>query len=205
MRNKGNFKFAANLEVKVASPLDPRVVVDTREDLYKIETWPNDGNVAYLYGGIIVACADDNSVWLLTDEENYQSEDSWTRIDIGALDLSIYATKEEFNELNTKINSVSGRVKTLEDSLRGGDGDETNESVFDKINKAVDKIESVQDKIDTLETMTDDISQLMTDVNVIKANYMTYEEMNSISQIFTEALESEFMIHDDDTSNDEIF
>ena len=48
-RNKGTFKFASNFEVKTAEALDPRIIVENKEELIDKETWPYDGDTLNLY------------------------------------------------------------------------------------------------------------------------------------------------------------
>lgn len=79
-RNKGMFQFAANFEIKNAAALDPRMVVATKAELYNIETWPYDGETAYLYNGLVVAVTEENELYMLIDAANFASESSWKKI-----------------------------------------------------------------------------------------------------------------------------
>ena len=80
VRNKGTFQFAANFEIKNAAALDPRMVVATKAELYNKETWPYDGDTAYLYNGLVVAVTEENELYMLIDSENYTSESAWKKI-----------------------------------------------------------------------------------------------------------------------------
>lgn len=82
-RNKGMFEFAANFQVKAAEALDPRVVVDSKADLIDKETWPYDGDTLYLYNGLIVGVADEQSVYMLVDKDNALTSDysGWKQVD----------------------------------------------------------------------------------------------------------------------------
>lgn len=79
-RSKGMFQFAANFEVKNAAALDPRMVVATKAELYNKETWPYDGETAYLYNGLVVAVTEENELYMLIDAANYTAESSWKKI-----------------------------------------------------------------------------------------------------------------------------
>lgn len=79
-RNKGMFQFAANFEIKNAAALDPRMVVATKAELYNKETWPYDGDTAYLYNGLVVAVTEENQLYMLIDSANYTAEASWKKI-----------------------------------------------------------------------------------------------------------------------------
>lgn len=79
-RNKGMFQFAANFEIKNSAALDPRMVVATKAELYNKETWPYDGDTAYLYNGLVVAVTEENELYMLIDAANYTAEASWKKI-----------------------------------------------------------------------------------------------------------------------------
>lgn len=53
-RDKGQKTFASNYEVKIAEMLDPRLLVDSKEELIKKETWPSDGDTLYMKEGMFV-------------------------------------------------------------------------------------------------------------------------------------------------------
>lgn len=81
-RNKGTFQFSANFEVKTAEALDPRVVVSTKSDLINKDTWPGDGEIIYLYKGILVSVQDEDSVYMLKDYTKILESDysGWKKV-----------------------------------------------------------------------------------------------------------------------------
>ena len=81
-RNKGTFQFAANFEIKAAEALDPRVVVSTKSDLINKDTWPGDGEIIYLYKGILVSVQDEDSVYMLKDYTKILESDysGWKKV-----------------------------------------------------------------------------------------------------------------------------
>lgn len=85
-RNKGTFNFSANLQVKMAEALDPRIVVSTKTELITKETWPYDGDTLYLYKGLIVAVAEDKSIFMLIDPSKALESDysGWKQMDVSA-------------------------------------------------------------------------------------------------------------------------
>lgn len=85
-RNKGTFNFSANLQVKMAEALDPRIVVSTKTELITKETWPYDGDTLYLYKGLIVAVAEDKSMFMLVDPSKALEPDysGWKQMDVSA-------------------------------------------------------------------------------------------------------------------------
>ena len=82
-RNKGQFVFAANFEVKAAAALDPRVAVATKAELFIKDTWPHDGGDPYLYDGLVVGVVDEQAVYMLVDRSKYNEEAGWLRVDAG--------------------------------------------------------------------------------------------------------------------------
>ena len=125
-RNKGNFIFAANFQVKMQEALDPRVVVSAKADLINKETWPYDGDTIYLYNGLIVGVAEEKSAYMLVDITKVTESDysGWVRIDAGAAvqvevvdnlesdasdkALSAKQGKVLMNEINTVIGKLAG-------------------------------------------------------------------------------------------------
>ena len=85
-RNKGQFPFSANFEVKNAAAIDPRVAVDTKAELINKETWPYDGNTIYLYDGLLVSVKDEKSIYMLVDRTKALASDysGWQRVDVNA-------------------------------------------------------------------------------------------------------------------------
>lgn len=125
-RNKGNFIFAANFQVKMQEALDPRVVVSAKADLINKETWPYDGDTIYLYNGLIVGVAEEKAAYMLVDITKVTESDfsGWTRIDAGAAvqvevvdslesdasdkALSAKQGKVLMNEINTVAGKLTG-------------------------------------------------------------------------------------------------
>jgi hypothetical protein len=81
-RNKGTFQFAANFEVKAAEALDPRIVVSKKSELINKDTWPGDGDIIYLYKGILVSVQEEDAVYMLVDYTKILDEDysGWMKI-----------------------------------------------------------------------------------------------------------------------------
>lgn len=103
-RNKGTFNFSANLQVKMAEALDPRIVVSTKSELISKETWPYDGDTLYLYKGLIVAVAEDKSMFMLVDPSKVLESDysGWKQMDVSA-----QQTVEIIDNLTTQSTSAA--------------------------------------------------------------------------------------------------
>lgn len=138
-RNKGTFNFSANLQVKMAEALDPRIVVSTKTELITKETWPYDGNTLYLYKGLIVAVAEDKSIFMLIDPSKALEPDysGWKQMDVSAQQTTEiidsltsqsttaalsanqgYVLKQNIDALGSKLTSVyryKGSVQNFSD------------------------------------------------------------------------------------------
>lgn len=125
-RSKGMFQFAANFEVKNAAALDPRMVVATKAELYNKETWPYDGETAYLYNGLVVAVTEENELYMLVDAANFAVEASWKKI---SADASVVV--EDSLESTSAVNALSanqGRaLKEMIEALPAYEIEKTNE------------------------------------------------------------------------------
>ena len=134
-REQGTFKFAANLEIEKGAPLDSRMLVQNISDLTDNgTTWNAKDNKKYLFNGLIVSVIEDNSLYMLTDAENYTNINSWKKINTGLssstdstaenLAATPKAVKEVYDLANSKQDAlVSGtNIKTINGtSLLGGD------------------------------------------------------------------------------------
>ena len=102
-RNKGTFPFAANFEVKAASPLDPRALVERKSELISKDTWPLDGDTLYVYKGLLVSVQEEKAIYMLVDPDKILAEDysGWERKDGsqggegGAASQSDWSTSDE--------------------------------------------------------------------------------------------------------------
>ena len=89
-RNKGKITLVNNYKVELEGALDPRVAVESKEELINLDTWPNDGKNPYLYNGLIVGVRDESSAYILIDKNNALSPDysGWEKISGNSEDLS---------------------------------------------------------------------------------------------------------------------
>lgn len=82
-RNNGLIPISSNFEVRISAPLDARLVANTISDLTSDSYWMSGDSNTYLYNGIAVAVwndGDNNGIYILTDETNYQNINSWLKI-----------------------------------------------------------------------------------------------------------------------------
>lgn len=125
-RSKGMFQFAANFEVKNAAALDPRMVVATKAELYNKETWPYDGETAYLYNGLVVAVTEKNELYMLVDAANFVVEASWKKISADA-SLVVEDSLESTSTVNALSANQGRALKEMIEALPAYEIEKTNE------------------------------------------------------------------------------
>lgn len=125
-RSKGMFQFAANFEVKNAAALDPRMVVATKAELYNKETWPYDGETAYLYNGLVVAVTEENELYMLVDAANFAVEASWKKISADA-SLVVEDSLESTSTVNALSANQGRALKEMIEALPAYEIEKTNE------------------------------------------------------------------------------
>ena len=115
---KGDAILKGNLSVATNKPLDARSVVQNATELLTID--PNDA-----YNGMPVVSIDEAAIYILLDENNISSLDSWKKIgnviiDGNEIDLSSFVTTSELEaqltvfkeELTTDVNTKISENKT---------------------------------------------------------------------------------------------
>lgn len=134
-RTQGIFNFSANLEVKKNAPLDARVVVANKSDLYLDATWQDSDGKAWLYDGIVVTVTSTHEMYMLTGYDPvsaatvYKTETNWKRVDAGgATQVEVIDSLEsdsstgalsakQGKELNSKITSLESWKSEAEESI----------------------------------------------------------------------------------------
>ena len=106
---KGDAILKGNLSVLTDKPLDERSVVQNATELLTID--PN-----YAYNGMPVVSIDEAAIYILLDETNTSSLDSWKKIgnviiNGNEIDLSSFVTTSELEtQLNTLKTEISNNV-----------------------------------------------------------------------------------------------
>jgi hypothetical protein len=78
-RNKGLASFSANFEAQIAAPIDARMTVATKNELYQASTWQANDGLIYTYKGMVVSVNNDtinNGVYILIADD-YTSSANW--------------------------------------------------------------------------------------------------------------------------------
>ena len=108
---KGDAILKGNLSIATNKPLDARSVVQNATELLTID--PNDA-----YNGMPIVSIDEAAIYILLDETNTSSLDSWKKIgnviiDGNEIDLSSFVTTSELEtQLNTLKTEISNNVDT---------------------------------------------------------------------------------------------
>ena len=108
---KGDAILKGNLSVATNKPLDARSVVQNATELLTIDS--NDA-----YTGMPIVSIDEAAIYILLDENNTSSLDSWKKIgnviiDGNEIDLSSFVTTSELEtQLNTLKTEISNNVDT---------------------------------------------------------------------------------------------
>ena len=108
---KGDAILKGNLAINTPKPLDARSVVQNATELLTID--PNDA-----YNGMPIVSIDEAAIYILLDETNTSSLDSWKKIgnviiDGNEVDLSSFVTTSELEtQLNTLKTEISNNVDT---------------------------------------------------------------------------------------------
>ena len=108
---KGDAILKGNLSVATNKPLDARSVVQNATELLTIDS-------ANAYTGMPIVSIDEAAIYILLDENNTSSLDSWKKIgnviiDGNEIDLSSFVTTSELEtQLNTLKTEISNNVDT---------------------------------------------------------------------------------------------
>lgn len=131
-RNKGTFNFSANLEVRTAAPLDPRLVVDSASDLVLASTWDGGDSKAWLYDGMVVSIRDSHKLVMLTNynpetaADAYKTASNWVEVNASAASVNVIdnLTSESTTD---PLSAKQGKVlKTEIDTLKANLGSALN-------------------------------------------------------------------------------
>ena len=94
MKYTGDSLLGVSFEMQTPKPLDNRLVIDTKKELYEIN--PNTA-----YEGMLVTCIADGFTYMLKDKSKINSLDGWKSVAIQIVSL----TKAEFDQRKENTNS----------------------------------------------------------------------------------------------------
>ena len=130
---KGDAILKGNLSVATNKPLDARSVVQNSTELLTI-------NSTYAYNGMPVVSIDEAAIYILLDETNTSSLDSWKKIgnviiDGNEIDLSSFITT---SEVDSKLTTVKEEILTEVDTKISTNKTEILTEVDTKIDTALE-------------------------------------------------------------------
>ena len=108
---KGDAILKGNLSIATNKPLDARSVVQNATELLTIDS-------ANVYTGMPIVSIDEAAIYILLDENNISSLDSWKKIGTvvvngNEIDLSSFVTTSELEtQLNTLKTEISNNIDT---------------------------------------------------------------------------------------------
>lgn len=88
----GDAQLRGNLDVLSDKPLDSRLIVQNKSDLYSIDP-------RYAYVGMPVVCIADSAIYMLIDKTYLNFPEGWTRISGGK--KQVVMEEDEYNELES--------------------------------------------------------------------------------------------------------
>lgn len=94
MKYTGDSLLGVSFEIQTPKPLDNRLVIDTKKELYEIN--PNTA-----YEGMLVTCIADGFTYMLKNKSLIKSQDGWKSVAIQVVSL----TKAEFDQRKENTNS----------------------------------------------------------------------------------------------------
>ena len=139
MKYTGDSLLGVSFEMQTPKPLDNRLVIDTKKELYEIN--PNTA-----YEGMLVTCIADGFTYMLKDKSKINSSDGWKSVAIQIVSL----TKAEFNQRKENTNSdytpIDDKIPYLdkdvyyyiyEDSMSEVGDFYVTQDQFDQLNKLI--------------------------------------------------------------------
>ena len=73
---QGDVSLKGNFDVLSDKPLDTRLVVQTKEDLYNL-------NSSYAYEGMPVSCVNESTIYILIDKSKISLSEGWQKVSSG--------------------------------------------------------------------------------------------------------------------------
>lgn len=195
-RERGQFNFSGNLEVKKTAPLDARVVVNTIAELISKATWEDTDHKVWLYDGLVVAVKENHGLYMLTGYDPvtapgaYQTASNWKRIDAEAAavteiidnltstDTDKALSANQGKVLDDKITAVAGDVSILKGDVSTPGS--VAKQIYDVSTELTQKITDVSSALDS--AVNEKLSKL-TNVYIYKGSKDTYAELPSSTDV----------------------
>lgn len=183
-RHKGQFAFSANFEVKTAAALDPRMVVETKDELITKDTWPHDGDTLYLYKGLLVSVQAENAVYMLVEPSKALADDfsGWRRVDTDGTNSPDASIAEAIENLQTQLDALtsgntSSAIESFNEIIAFLEGVQDTEDLGSIIAAIEQQIAGKQGTIEDLDTIRSGAQLGSTALQSVPAAYITDTEL----------------------------
>ena len=128
-----------------------RVVLQNKEDLFKEETWLENGE-PWIYNGVVISVIGDQKLYLLINKDNYKNESAW--VEIGK---TISLTWENITEKPEFLETIEGDVDTLKSNLESLETTVEDNQAF-----LIDRIETIENEsLPEIETTLSGLDELL--------------------------------------------
>ena len=130
-----------------------RVILEKREDLFKEETWMENGE-PWIYNGVVISVIGEQKLYLLINKDRYQTDDAW--IEIGK---TISLTWSNITEKPEFLETIEGDFEALK-----SDVENLTTVVEDNQASLVDRIETIENEsLVEIENTISGLDELLSD------------------------------------------
>ena len=130
-----------------------RVVLQKKEDLFKEETWLENGE-PWIYNGVVISVIGDQKLYLLINKDNYKNESAW--VEIGK---TISLTWSNITEKPEFLETIEGDVDTIKSNLEN-----LETIVEDNQTSLLDRIETIENEsLPEIENTLSGLDELLSD------------------------------------------
>ena len=130
-----------------------RVVLQKKEDLFKEETWLENGE-PWIYNGVVISVIGDQKLYLLINKDNYKNDSAW--VEIGK---TISLTWSNITEKPEFLETIEGDVDTIKSDLEN-----LETIVEDNQISLLDRIETIENEsLPEIENTLSGLDELLSD------------------------------------------
>ncbi len=149
-----------------------RVILQTKSQLFKEETWLDETNHLWIYEGLVISVVAEQKLYLLINKERYQYEDAW--IEIGK---TLSLTWDNITDKPDFLDSIENEVEVIKADL-------------ENLSSIVDDNQSVlSDRIDSIENgdLIDINNALSSLDNLLNEHYYIWQgDDETVPELMTE-------------------
>ena len=168
--------YGSGFNIGVNGPIDSRMLVEFITDLTSEQTWPS---TAPVFDGMMVTVKENNSIYILTNKDNYKSLSAWRLIG-EALD----GTKVSISDNYTKVNFGATQHitdKTFTSVDKGNTLDVAINKIDTNISNLISSADALKGRVDHI---TQDADELLDTFKEVKEWVDEHEEdFNALSDL----------------------